>query len=185
MTTALIGLGVAYAFLVAFVLNLCFRSPWPFWLKLTSVALAGVLYFVAYFSLGDLLGWPSKSENLPARFQLVSALILEPPKRTLDEEEQDAKANPLGQNTGNGMIFLWVLSLDEDEPGSRPRAYEVPYSLKTHKIISAALDRIKQGLPQIGEAKKVAARGEALELFTRDQIQIEVYDVPSPELPGK
>ena len=184
MTTALIGLGVAYAFLVALVLNLCFRSPWPFWLKLTSVALAGALFFVAYTSLHDLLGWPNKSENLPARFQIISALVLEPPKQTLDEEERDSKANPLGQDEA-GMIFLWVLSLEGSEPGSMPRAYEVPYSLKTHKIISAALDRIQQGLPQIGEAQKVAARGEALELFTSDEIQIKVYDVPSPELPGK
>ncbi len=185
MTTAIIGLGVAYAFLVALVLNLCFRSPWSFWLKLTSVALAATLYFVAYSSLTELLGWPNKSENLPSRFQLVSAIIIEPPKQTLDEERQQTIATPLTQNKGQGMIFLWILSLESDRPGSEPRAYEVPYSLKMHKIVSAALDRISQGLPQIGETEKISARGETLELFASDELQIKIYDVPAPELPGK
>lgn len=171
-----------YVVLAALLLsvNLWARVRW--WIKAAVTVVVTVFFFITFISVETLLGWPTDQE-LPDRFELVYAKIVEP-----NQESQ----NP-------GAIYVWAMALpgagpvDEDDiqtpgaidtraiAGRMPRAYRLPYSRGMHKKVFDARMKLMGGVPQIGlKARKKRKSGE-----TAQQSEIRFYDRPDPILPPK
>ncbi len=179
------GLTMAYVAVAALlaVFNLTARWSWP--IKAFATVAISALYLVAYFSFPALLGWPT-AQPLPARFRLLAAQV-EP----ADGEPRE--------------IVLWALDADADAAHAEPRAYRLPYSELTQKKVAEAGERIRKGLPQIGEVRQrkpgslassgAAAgskraggqSGKASETNVGGQASaaLEFQDLPAPKFPGK
>ena len=162
MSTTFIGLLAAACALGVLLLNLNLRSAWPWQVKLSAILATSGLLVVVYFSLLALLGWPAAGP-LPERFQLVAADIHEPDKRT----------------RGEGAIFIWARSLDEERRD--PRAYRLPYSTDLHRRLTAAMDEMRNGSRQIGTANSRSGGGPR----DRQSIEIRFHALRSTGLPEK
>lgn len=172
----------SYVVLAALLLsiNLWARVRW--WIKASVTVVVTAFFFVSFVSVEALLGWPT-DQDLPDRFELVYAKIVEP--------------NPASQNPG--AIYVWAMALpgagpvDEDDIytpgvidtrpllGLMPRAYRLPYSRGMHKKVFDARTKLMGGVPQIGlKARKKRKSGE-----TAQQSEIRFYARPDPILPPK
>ena len=171
MTSAIIGITIAYAVLAVLLLNLNLYSRWSLWVKGGAIFLTAVLYFVSYLSLQGFLGWPTNS-TMPKQFLLLSSHVEEP-----DEV--------LGITGG---IYLWTLTQEGDHIDTVPRAYRMPYSQELHTQVSEAARQIKNGIIQMGQIKTAPIRGSGephTSLLDERKEQITIYDLPVPELPDK
>ena len=112
MTTTLLAISAAYVVLpAAAVAGLSSRYAW--WVKATAIVVTSLFFVEVFFASKGLLGWP-RAGQLPAKFQLLWARVVEPDLKL---------ANP-------GAIYLWVEEVDENNvPGGVPRSYRLPYSL--------------------------------------------------------
>lgn len=126
------GLTVAYVAVALVLLLFNLTARWSWRVKASGIVATSALYLVVYFSLPALLGWPT-AEPLPPRFRLLAAHV----------ESSDGAPRD---------IVLWAL--DADAAHAEPRAYRVPYSDSTHKKVTEAGERIRKGLPQIGEMRE-------------------------------
>ena len=183
------GLIAAYVLVALLLLVFMLATRWSWWLKAGAIVLVSACYLLTYFSYPALLGWPT-AENLPARFNLLAINIAEPA--------------PDGDD--DGRITLWAIDLDAPQP-AEPRAYRVPYTMSLKQKVSAAGEKVRKGLPQLGELrkeekiaqhatpatatqgeqKKVGAPGEISDVTQggQDSVAIEFYDLPVPEFPEK
>lgn len=130
-TLGTFGLTAAYVTvaLLLLVLNLYARWPWP--VKAAVIVLVTASYFVTYHDVPDELGWPTAA-SLPARFRLLAVAI-------------DLPNPAIGDK---GRIYLWAT----DESGAdAPRAYVLPYSKPLRHIVHQADEKLRQGIPLIGE----------------------------------
>lgn len=170
MTGAIIGITVAYVALAVLLLNLNFHSRWPAWIKGAAVAVVTVFYFVTYWALQGLLGWPT-GDGTPREFIVLSAHV----------EEPDDK---LGVKGG---VYLWILAREDSRVGDTPRAYRLPYSKELHAQASRAAKQINRGIAQIGKMETAAPSASGvLAPWIEDRPQnLIIYDLPAPELPDK
>ena len=160
--------------------NLWARVRW--WIKAAVTVVVTAFFFVSFVSIEALLGWPTDQE-LPDRFELVYAKIVEP--------------NPESRNPG--AIYVWAMALpgtgpvDEEDiytpgvidtrplAGRVPRAYRLPYSRGMHKKVFDARMRVIEGVAQIGlTARKKRKPGE-----TAQKSEFHFYARPDPILPPK
>ncbi len=160
-------------FLLAFlllILNLF--SHWHWKIKSISIVIVMMFYLVCYFSFPPLLGWPTE-QTVPKRFKLVSEVIKEPNK----------------QKGTKGSIYLWATDLAEDPDEVIPRSYRLPYTTKMHKLVVEAGNKVRKGIPQVGE---VADGGNFGMVDPSDTYQggdvsiaLEFFDLPETVLPEK
>ena len=131
MTISIVGLALAYVFLLFLVLLAIFRSEMGPGLKLLLTALCLGFYLWHYSALQRYPGWPA-TEELPARFELISSYSVEP----------DLKKDRAGG------LYLWLRDLDADN--SDPRAYRLPYQKALHRKIDDTLRRQQAGERFVG-----------------------------------
>ena len=105
-----------------------------------------------------------------------------------------------------GEILLWASDMAEGPRSAEPRSYRVPFSQSLHEKVQEAGNKIRKGLPQLGEVKeeKIAgnakaassAEGEQKKVDTpgksaeavaggQSSANIEFYDLPDPLFPEK
>lgn len=158
------GLVVAYLALAA-VLSVVLRDArwsWPIKCGLTAALVA--LCVLTHGALPPLLGWPSVGVP-PARFNLLAVHVQEPNK---------ASGDP-------GGIYLWAADMAAGAGGGEPRAYRLPFRADLHSRVVEAGNKMRKGLPQLGEAR-VLAQPRTGDTATR-VIDVEFFDVPDPLFP--
>jgi hypothetical protein len=166
------GLVAAYVLVALLLLILCLYTPWSWRVKAAMVALVSAFYLVTYYSMPPLLGWPTAAD-LPKRFNLVAIFVNEPDKTT----------------GAPGEIFLWATDLASGPTGAEPRAYRVPFSNELHTRVVEAGNKMRKGLPQVGEINEEppgpSARPTDESQGGQKSVAIEFFDLPDPLFPEK
>ncbi len=166
------GLIAAYVLIALLLLILNLYTRWAWHVKAALIVLVSAFYVVTYFSLPPLLGWPTDAD-LPQRFNLVAIYVEEPDKST---------GSP-------GEIFLWATDMAEGPRGAEPRAYRVPFTGELHARVVEAGNKMRKGLPQLGEVKEEQlgphARPTDESQGGQKSVAIEFFDLPDPLFPEK
>jgi hypothetical protein len=167
------GLIAAYVLLALLLLILNLYTRWSWMLKAGLIALVSAFYLVSYFSVPPLLGWPTDAD-LPKRFNLVAIFVKEPDKSSGDE----------------GEIYLWASDLNHNPRDVEPRSYRVPFSGELHARVVEAGNKMRKGLPQLGEVKEEQDLGTSARPTDQSEggqksIAIEFFDLPDPLFPEK
>lgn len=131
MTVSILGLALAYAFLALLLLMAILRSELRAGFKLLLVAASLGFYLWHYHAMQAYLGWPA-GNRLPARFELISRVTVEPDLKR-DEE---------------GGIYLWLRDLEREQ--LIPRAYRLPYDKALHQKVENTLRRQQRGERIVG-----------------------------------
>ncbi len=163
MTAGVIGLTTTLVIVGALLLNLNLRSAWPWQIKAAAIVITCGFLIVFYFSLQQLLGWPT-TQQPPKRLLLLYADVRDPDKRS------DRK----------GEIYIWVKPLDDQR--ARPRAYRLPYSKELHRKLAEAMLKKEKGTPQGGETSTAGTQGERAPSTGRG-VNIEFFDLMKPKPP--
>jgi hypothetical protein len=163
MTSAVLGISVAYVVIGVLLLGMGLASRFSWWVKAAAIVVTSLFFIEAFFAIKGLLGWPA-ADPLPPRFQLLWARAVEP----------DAKSGE------SGAIYLWVEELDENNvPGGMPRSYRLPYSRPLAERSLKARDEIMKGNPQQGSAESLS------EAVAQQNIKIDAKTAGShPEVGG-
>jgi len=183
------GLVAAYVVVALLLLALNLNARWSWQVKALAIAVVSALYIVTYYSLPPLLGWPT-DQALPKRFNLIAVHVQEPDKAS----------------GSAGQIVLWVTDMAEGPRGGEPRAHRVEFTQSLHEKVEEAGNKIRKGLPQLGELreekvaahatpatatqgvqKQVGAPGRPSDTTSGGQnsVAIEFYDLPDPLFPEK
>lgn len=183
------GLVAAYVVVALLLLALNLNSRWSWPVKAVAIVVVSALYVVTYYSFPPLLGWPT-DQKPPKRFNLIAVYVQEPDKAT-------GKV---------GEILLWAADMAQGPRGAEPRAYRMPFSPELHQKVEEAGNKIRKGLPQLGELredkvganatrassaggeqKKVDSQARAAESVAGGQSSaiIDFYDLPDPLFPEK
>lgn len=170
MNETVIALVAGYAVLASLLLLFCLATKYPVWLKSLAIVLVGGFYVYTYEAMLDMLGWPTHAA-MPERFMLLSSWVREPDKKTGDD----------------GSIELWAVALDDEGPAQKPRAYTLGYDERLHQRLDEANRQMRNGLIQIGRAKRRENDAEAADSqrFADARQRIEFAALPDPELPEK
>lgn len=171
MNQAITGLSITYVALAAILLGIFFLAKIPAWIKFVCVIMMSGFYYLNYYSLNGLLGWPTRQE-IPEQFQLMASSINEPDESTGEP----------------GSIHIWGTSFIDNKPAKEPRAYVLPYDLELHAALDEALQKQRQGKIQLG--RRLEETDESLlpkdtSRYAQKQHRLEFYDLPDPELPEK
>ena len=178
-----VALSLAYAIIVALLLNLGLASRWGLAVKLGAIVVASGFYVAAFEGHKQLMGWAT-SAVMPEQFRLHWITIEEPDK---------ASRSP-------GSIFFWISELDAAGlVASEPRAHRLPWDEATAQAAEDALDALTEGEPLNGFISRGAvtaggdptARGESAGRSASPsggdgpQLGFEFRRVPPPTLPPK
>ncbi|MCY4215071.1 MAG: hypothetical protein OXF68_15795 [Gammaproteobacteria bacterium] len=129
-----VALSLAYAVIVALLLNLGLASRWGLAVKLGAIVVASGFYIAAFEGHKQLMGWATSAE-MPEQFRLHWITIEEPDK---------ASRSP-------GSIFFWISELDvAGLVASAPRAYRLPWDEATAQAAEDALAALNEGEPLNG-----------------------------------
>jgi hypothetical protein len=164
MTPTLLAISAAYVVMGVLLLLIVLTARLGWRLKAVVIIVTSLFFIEAFFATRDLLGWPGNGQ-LPARFQLLWARIVEP----------DLKSST------KGAVYLWLEEIDANNvPLGVPRAYELPYSRPLADRSMAARDQIMEGNAQLGTAEDVegTATGEAKQ---KPEQAVEVGGVTQPD----
>lgn len=170
VTLGITGILSAYILLALLLLSINLYSKWSWQLKAVTIILTSTFYVVTYYSLPELLGWPT-SQNPPSQFRLLGAHVDQPNK----------------ENNTSGAVYLWLAKIENMTELGKPRAYKFDYSAELHEKIINVTAKIDKDIAQIGEFK------EPDDLFNQvseqkrgvKSIKIEFYDLPDPLFPDK
>ena len=166
------GLISAYIIIALLLVSLNLYTKWSWQIKASLIVIVSGFYIVTYFSLPPLLGWPT-DDTLPQRFNLVAIYVQEPDKSTGAE----------------GEIFLWATDMSKGPRGAEPRAYRVPFTGELHAKVVEAGNKMRKGLPQLGEISEVQvgphARATDATQGGQKSVAIEFFDLPDPLFPEK
>jgi hypothetical protein len=192
MTSTVLAISAAYVVIGVLLLTVALASRFSWWVKGVAVVVTSLFFIEAFYATKGLLGWP-RSGQLPPRFQLLWARVVEPDSKTGDR----------------GAIYLWIEEVDDNNvPDGVPRSYRLPYSRPLADRSVKAREEISRGRPQQGlaadiegeeakEAKtdltKSGTRSDAglttidleqFELLQQAQ-RVEFSPMPGPKLPPK
>ena len=166
------GLIAAYILIALLLVSLNLYTPWSWRVKASLIVIVSGFYLVTYFSLPPLLGWPT-DDALPQRFNLVAVFVREPDKSTGAE----------------GEIFLWATDMAKGPRGVEPRAYRVPFTGELHAKVVEAGNKMRKGLPQLGEINEEQLgphiRPTDATHGGQKSMAIEFFDLPDPLFPEK
>jgi len=172
MTSDLVLLVVLYAAVALMACWLAAVSRMPVLLKLVAIVLIGASDFVCWQLWRDATGWPTE-EPMPKNFLFHAATIEEP------DEHSGSK----------GSLLLWLTTLKNDGPDGPPRSYRVPYKRSLHEQVQLAMDRMREGHPQIGSIKEndngESGRGRGMFSIEEPPPDFELRTLPAPALPEK
>lgn len=171
MNQAVLGLTVTYVALSGLLLGIFLLTRIPVWIKLCCVILISSFYYLTFYSLQGMLGWPTQQE-LPDHFQLMASSITEPDNTTGE----------------SGSIHIWITSFVDNKPAKEPRAYELPYDFDLHAALEDALKKQRQGNIQLGRRLEEVSTEDVPRDWTRygqKRQKIKFFDLPDPELPEK
>lgn len=158
---------LSFAVLLLLAVLALLHSRWPGWLKGLLVAGVAVFYFWSNDVVHAMWGWPS-ADPLPERFVLLAAVIDEP----------NAKSA--------GALYVWVNAIENGKPVQQPRAYKLPYAKDLHALLNEGIKKSRQGVSQMGTATpKAGKKGFSWLRPGRDEQEIKIRDLPSPQLPEK
>lgn len=139
-----VALSLAYALIVALLLNLSLASRWGLAVKLGAIVIASGFYIVAFEGHKQLMGWAT-SAVMPEQFRLHWITIEEPDK---------ASRLP-------GSIFFWISELDAAGlVASEPRAHRLPWDEATAQAAEEALAALTEGEPLDGFISRGAVTAE-------------------------
>lgn len=129
-------LSAGYALIGALLLMILVYARLGWRMKATVVMVTSAFYIASFTGVRGLLGWAS-IDQLPTRFKLLQARVVEPHSLAGDP----------------GSIYLWVETLDNDNrPSGIPRAFRIPYSDRLAEKTDKAISEIAAGHPQGGRA---------------------------------
>ena len=163
------GLIAAYVLIAVLLLGINLYSAWSWKIKAGLIIVVSSFYIISYFSFPPLLGWPTKAK-LPKQFSLIAARVSEPDKISGEE----------------GEIYLWVMELTSGT--AKPRAYRLPFTPELHAKVTAATEKLGEGMQQLGEVVgEQTNRGNQLDQKGDGQpsADIDFYDLPAPLFPEK
>lgn len=129
----LAGLIMAYVVLATFLLGLHLHTNWTWWVKAGATITIAIFYFVTYFSIPQMLGWPT-SYGLPEKFRLISYNIKD-----------------------NENIYIWAIKIQSGTEHPKPRAYVLPYTTGLHNKVEEAGQRMKTGRTIIGQVDEMSS----------------------------
>ncbi len=139
-----VALSLAYAIIVALLLNLSLASRWALAVKLGAIVVASGFYIVAFEGHKQLMGWAT-SAVMPEQFRLHWITMQEPDK---------GSRSP-------GSIFFWISELDDAGlVASEPRAYRLPWDEGTAQAAEDALAALTEGEPLNGFISRGAVAAE-------------------------
>ena len=157
------GLVLAYVVVAGLLLIVLLYHHWHPLVKLGLVCFVSLFFYVTYLSIPDLLGWPTPNER-PQKIQLVAVFIDAPRK-----------------------VYLWGHDLQAGLARRRPRAYELPYTERLHDALRRAQNKLKNGMPMIGELRMMAVpslEGEG-RAPGNEQLELIIYDMPEGLVPQR
>ena len=141
MFDSLTGLVVAFILLATVTAWNTIRTKGWMGLKFVSIGILIWYGFVVYFTIPQIMGWPTE-KDLPANSKIISVKIIEP-------KEND-----------KGSMFFWLSQQPEHKKdvmnllrpdkfllytGSiQPRSYKIPYDRELHKKLLEAQKKQKQ-----------------------------------------
>ena len=153
MTSTVLAISAAYVIIGVLLLTVSLRSSFAWWVKAAAIVVTSVFFVEAFFATKGLLGWP-RSGQLPPRFQLLWARVVEPDLKS---------GNP-------GAIYLWIEEVDDNNvPDGVPRSYRLPYSRPLADRSAKARDEIMRGKPQQGLAEDLGGSETEKEAKTDQQ----------------
>jgi len=174
MTEVLIGLTLAYVFVVILLLIVLIRSNMNWVVKALLVVLAMGMNWYTYQTWQGVQGWPSPVA-MPTNFLLHYAVIDEP------NQKKGTK----------GHLYVWASEISKAKPSEQPRAYELPYTTDLHAKLESAMRKIGNGQLQMG---RITGGETKNRLNVRDYTRIgdksagldlEFSNLPDPQLPEK
>ena len=151
-------MAIAYAVIGALLLYLLAATRRSVGFKIFIVVLVSGLYVGTYLGLKQYQGWPV-SEDLPQRFRLHWAMIIEP-----DKAQQSL-----------GSIYLWI---QPSMPGGKlidePRAYHLPYGREVAEKVQSALRHIDQGKVVEGQLSRSQLDAQAQQNAARNNVEVKL-----------
>jgi hypothetical protein len=140
MTSTVLAISVAYVIIGVLLLTIGLTSRFAWWVKAAAIVVTSVFFVEVFFATKSLLGWP-RAGQLPPRFQLLWARVVEPDPKSGDR----------------GAIYLWIEEVDENNvPDGVPRSYRIPYSRPLGDRSIKAREEIMRGRPQQGSAEDIS-----------------------------
>jgi len=153
MFDSLTGLVVAFILLATVTAWNAVRTRGLLGLKFVSIGILIWYGFVVYFTIPQIMGWPTK-KDLPANSKIVSVRIVEP-----SGEEKGAMYFWLSQNPNHKRDAMNLLRPDKFliyTGGIQPRAYQIPYDRELHKKL---LETQKEQRRQKGSSMMTGKKG--------------------------
>ena len=140
MTSTVLAISAAYVVIGVLLLTVGLTSRFAWWVKAAAIVVTSVFFVEVFFATKSLLGWP-RAGQLPPRFQLLWARVVEPDPKSGDR----------------GAIYLWIEEVDENNvPDGVPRSYRIPYSRPLADRSIKAREEIMRGRPQQGSAEDIS-----------------------------
>lgn len=161
-----ITLVVAMIFISVLLLGLLVWSTWHWGIKASATVMTGLFFALTYFAIIDMQGWPTK-DPVPEKFQMIW-YYADPPNKVTNKK---------------GFIVIWALELQR-KLGKKPRAHITGYSLKLHKQLQKARERMLKGKKKIMGNRR-ASTGQRSNSNSQETDEFIFYDMPDPELPSK
>ena len=156
MTPTVLAIAAAYVTMGVLLLLIVLTARLAWRLKAVVIVVTSLFFIEAFFSTRGLLGWPG-SGQLPSRFQLLWARIVEP----------DFKSS------NKGAIYLWVEEIDDNNvPSGLPRSYQLSYSRPLADRSLAARDQIMEGNAQLGTAEEITGSDAEAKKQTEQPLQV-------------
>jgi hypothetical protein len=141
LISTVLAISAAYVVMGVLLLVIVLTARLAWRVKAAIILITSLFFILVFFSTRDLLGWPGGGQ-LPARFQLLWARIVEPDRKS----------------DNKGAVFLWVEEIDGNNiPSGLPRSYRLPYSRPLADRSLAARDQIMEGNAQLGTAEELAS----------------------------
>lgn len=176
-------MGIAYAVVAALLLTLNLNTAWRREIKLAAIIVVTGLYVTTYQGAQDLRGWAISAEP-PNPFKLHWAIVEEPDK------------------AGGSKGAIYILAQPVSEYGaltSKPRLYQLPFSLELAEQVDDAMNEVQNGKPLEGRfSRKSVDTPEGEEGKKRDgtdanpdsradkdRLKLDFRELPTPNLPPK
>ncbi|MFM7524721.1 MAG: hypothetical protein ACKO4M_11265, partial [Betaproteobacteria bacterium] len=109
------------------------------------------------------------NDPLPARFLLIAAVVEEPTPKYA------------------GALYRWVTPIEEGRRQLEPRGYKLPYMRALHERLNEGMKKGQRGISQMGTAEAKSGQGTGPSWLNpgKDEQEIKIMDLPSPQVPEK
>jgi hypothetical protein len=176
-----LGITISFIALSSLVLWFVIGSRGIWGLKMVAIASSIYLMLSIAGSMDEFRGWPTVS-SMPEKFQ-VHWVIIDEPNYAMGHEGAIyiwATPNENGSIERDGWMSWLVLFRDDND--GHPRAYKIPYGVRTHERLEPMMAKIKDGDRIIG--MNLTEEGDGSE--EGDSLQdLIFYDFPKVKMQQK